>query len=196
MQTSRLISTISYNSQSYLFGRLLALKEQGIIDFAFWIWHKPEEDEKKEHAHLILRPSKRIDTNALEKMFIEPCEGELSRKVLPFRISKTMRDFILYSSHDKAYLVEKGESRKYEYTLEDWQSTNSDYLLEEWNEAHRGQDAKLHQYFRMLDEGLSFEEILRMGFIPANCYYMYRDIYMNLYTNGKTERNGRKGHED
>lgn len=192
MQTSRLISTISYNSRSYLSGRLNDLKQQGIIDFAFWIWHTPEEDEKKEHAHVVLRPSKRIDTNALESMFIEPCEG-LARKVLPFRITKAMRDFLLYSSHDKAYLIQKGESRKYEYTLQDWQSTNADYLLEEWNDAHRGQDSKLNQYFRMLDEGLDFETILRMGFIPANCYYMYRDIYEKC---GRTNRNGRENHDE
>lgn len=192
MQTSKVISTISYNTEGFLSNLLPALVNNGLIDWCHWIKHEAEEDEKKAHYHLILRPSKRLDTNALQTFFMELVPAQKPLKCLPFVISKTIKDWVLYSAHDKAYLIQKGESRKYQYDLSDFKSTDEDLLFEHWREAHSGDDTKLNLFFKLVDEGVSFEQIVRMGFIPANAYFMYRDIFQNT---AKTYRNGRPGHD-
>jgi hypothetical protein len=196
MQTSRLISSISYNSGDFLCGLLNDLVKKGIIDFAHWVKHEPEQDEKKAHYHLILRPSKRMDTNALQAFFLEPIAGDKPLKCLPFTISKNMRDWILYSVHDKGYLITKGESRKFEYSLGDVFSTDEDLLSEHWKEAHRGEDSRMNLFLKMMAEGMDFGEIVKLGVVPLNQYFQYRDIFFNENSRTlKTKRNGRENHE-
>ena len=108
-QTSKLISTISFNSPNFLAHRLHELQDNGVIEYAHWIWHKPEQDETKAHAHVLVKPNRRLDTSALRNSFKELQVGEdKPRGVLPFRTTSQVSDWMLYSAHDSLYLARKG----------------------------------------------------------------------------------------
>lgn len=192
MQTTKLISTISFNTPEFLRGRLEDLVRQGVLEYAHWIFHEPEEDEKKPHAHLVLKPNRRLDTSSLSNEFKEVVSlAEAPLGILPFKSSK-MRDWVLYSVHDFAYLLTKNQSRKKHYEKSDLQSTHPDLLDEDWREAHEGEDTRMSQVIKLAQDGMTFEEMLTSGIIPINHYFQYREIVMNFHG---TCRNGRDGHE-
>lgn len=195
MQTSRLISTISYNSPSFLAGKLHDLVRQGIIEYAHWIWHEPEEDEKKQHAHILLKPNRRLDTSKLRNEFVEPVAGEdKPRGVLTFDNSKIV-DWVLYAVHDRAYLLQKCQSRKYQYKREDIKTTEPDLLDEHWRSAHEGENKKMQQVISLAEQGVDWREVLKMGIINANQLFQYREVFFT-FAQGKTERNGKEGHDE
>lgn len=195
MQTTKLISTISYNTPAFLKGKLYTLVQQGIIEYAHWIYHKPEKDETKEHAHLVLKPNRRLDTSALRNEFLELVTGEEKpRNVLPFQSSK-MKDWILYAVHDKYYLLRKNQNRAITYQKSDLHSTEYDLLEEDWRDAHEGEDGRIKQVIEAARGGVPFATLLEMGVIPINLLFQFKDIYQNFFRDA-TERNGRNGHEE
>lgn len=196
MQTSKLISTISYNTPSFLKGKLHTLVRQGIIEYAHWIWHKPEQDEdNKEHAHVVLKPNKRLDTSALRNEFLEPVQGEdKPRNVLPFKSSK-MRDWLLYAVHDKVYLLRKCQNRAITYQKSDLQTTEPDLLEEDWRDAHEGEDSRIKQVIEAARNGVPFRQLVEAGVIPINQLFQYKDVFQGFFVE-VTERNGRDGHEE
>lgn len=194
MQTGKLISTVSYNTPEFLKGKLNDLVRQGIIEYAHWIHHRPEEDEKKAHAHVVLKPNKRLDTSALRNEFVEPVAGEEKpRDVLPFRSSK-MNDWLLYVVHDVAYLLRKNQNRKVRYSRSDLLTTEADLLDEDWRAAHEGEDSRVKQVIELAQRGVSWVELLKMGIVPINQLFQFREVFMQFYT-PETDRNGREGHE-
>ena len=193
MQTTRLISTISFNTPDFLKGKLFDLVKQGVIEYSHWIFHEPEEDEKKSHAHLVLKPNRRLDTSALANEFKEMVKGEdKPRGILPFKPSK-MRDWVLYSVHDVAYLITKNQTRAKHYKKTDLNTTEPDLLEEDWRDAHEGEDSRMKQVIELAEAGVSFPEMLKMGLIPINHLFQYRELVADFYL---TSRNGREGHED
>lgn len=194
MQTSKLISAISYNTPEFLAGTLRRLVKQGLIEYAHWIYHKPEEDEKKEHAHLVLKPNKRLDTSALRKEFVETVAGEdLPRGILPFQSSK-MGDWMLYAVHDVAYLVRKCQKRREHYKREDIHTTEPDLLSEHWRECHEGEDSRVAQVIELAEQGLEWRDLIKLGFIPVNQLFQYREIFMSFCCG--TDRGGKGGHDE
>ena len=194
MQTGKLISTISYNTAEFLKGKLNDLVRQGIIEYAHWVHHRPEEDEKKAHAHVVLKPNRRLDTSALRNEFVEPVAGEEKpRGVLPFQSSK-MNDWLLYAVHDVAYLLRKNQNRKERYSRSDLLTTDADLLDEDWRAAHEGEDSRVKQVIELAQRGVSWVELLKTGLIPINQLFQYREVFMQFYT-PETDRNGREGHE-
>ena len=68
MNTRSPISTISYNTEQFLIRELNKLiREDRIIEFYAFIYHYPEEDEKKGHRHLFVIPSTTVDTFSLNE---------------------------------------------------------------------------------------------------------------------------------
>jgi hypothetical protein len=194
MQTSKIISAISYNTPDFLKGKLYTLVRQGIIEYAHWIWHEPEKDETKSHAHLLLKPNKRLDTSALRNEFIEQLPGEeLPRKVLPFVNSK-ITDWILYAVHDTVYLTKKCQSRVHQYTQSDIHTTEPDLLLEHWKEAHEGEDSRMKLVIELAEKGAEWRDILKMGVVPPNQLFAYREVFFT-FIGKETQRNGKAGHE-
>lgn len=130
MKTMKPISTISYNSHSYLIGVLDRLVKNGMVEFYACIKHLPEEDETKEHYHVYIEPCDKIDTTKLRPLFDEleidkfkalSDEEKKSYKplgVMPFQKSN-FSNWYWYGIHDTTYLASKGEVRKHHYTLED-----------------------------------------------------------------------------
>ena len=60
MNTSRPISTISYNSKIFLDFKLKELVEKHLVSDFMYIIHTAEDDELKDHIHLFLKPNKKI----------------------------------------------------------------------------------------------------------------------------------------
>lgn len=184
MQTSRLISTISYNSSAFLSGRLSDLVKKGVLEYAHWILHKPDSDEKKSHFHLVLQPNKRLNTEALRKEFVElSSDSSKPLGVQPFRVSK-MSDWLLYAVHDRAYLLQKGLQRSIFYGFDDLQSTEPDFLLQQWREASEGENQRLKQVLDLVAAGEDFMSLVQRGVIPLNQYFQYRDLVLTLQSRG------------
>ena len=120
MRTNKDISTISYNTEEFLKLKLNQLLNDKIINYWCYIKHDPEEDEKKNHIHLFIKPNCQVDTMDLENYFIEFLPGEkLPRKTIFFEKSKS-DDWILYNQHFRPYLISKMEDRIYFYQKEDF----------------------------------------------------------------------------
>lgn len=122
MATQKPISTISYNTESFLVEHLESWLKAHIIQSYQYICHKGEDGDK-DHIHLRIEPNKRIDPMDLQEQLKEYVNG--NKKPLgcrPFRPSKE-EDWTLYAVHDKDYLAlkygggEKGE--KLPYTWQD-----------------------------------------------------------------------------
>lgn len=194
MQTNRLIATISYNTDSFLAGKLRSLVASNVLEYAYWIWHNPEEDEKKGHFHVLVKPNRRIDTNSLQKEFIETVIGEKPLKCLPFRPSK-VADWILYSSHDILYLNQKAQQRQFHYTKKDFHSTDDDLFDEDWRDCHSREDSRINRVIELAKQGLTWKDIISSGLIPINHLFQYEKIYCMAAQN-ITNRHGREGHEN
>ena len=71
MATSKPISSISYNSDSFLVDRLAVLSKAEVISFWAFIHHKAEKglDEVpgKAHIHLFVMPNKLVDLMKFQK---------------------------------------------------------------------------------------------------------------------------------
>jgi hypothetical protein len=173
------------------------LVEQGIIEYAHWIWHNAEEDEKKPHAHVVLQPNKRLNTGALQNEFKELVAGSPPLGVLPFKTSK-MIDWVLYAVHDTAYLIRKGkQKRKYTYNRDEIRSTDSDQLEEDWKDAHEGEDTRIKQIIELAQQGVSWPDVVKLGLIPINQLFQFKDVHMMFFNcPSETMRNEREGHED
>lgn len=212
MNTISLISNISFNSPEFFEAKIRALAsgENRLIDWAHWIIHKPEEDEKKSHIHFVLKPSRRIDTNALRQEFLESPALMLEAKaqkgepitaddmkplgVLPFDKTKNIVDWLLYSIHDVRYLLKKGQTRKHHYEKSDVQSTDPDFLQHQWSEAVDPLQAMTARVLELRAQEMTFGEILATGIVPPNMVYYFHTLFYE--TPDKTGRAGRMGHDE
>lgn len=164
MNTSKPISTISFNSDSFLFSKCNELTNNNIISFFAYIKHYGEptksKDILKDHFHLYIEPNKRIDTMSLQKEFEEIFSGyELPLKCLPFNSSK-FDDWYFYVLHDPIYLARKGMTRNYFYNRTDILTSDKDYLTDKINSIN------LHEFNSYIDiaeyqnKGYSFSQYL------------------------------------
>lgn len=120
MATQKPISTISYNSESFLCERLDVWLKSHIIQAYQYIKHKGEDGDK-DHIHLRIEPNKKLDPMDLTeklKEFIKNSDKPLC--VRPWRPSQE-EDWYLYVVHDPEYLKrkydggDKGEKIPYNY---------------------------------------------------------------------------------
>lgn len=191
MNTSKPISTISYNSEKWLKSRLEELYRNHTISDWIYIHHDAEEDEKKDHFHVWIEPNRKIDTMTLQDFFREPDPERPDKPlgVIKFQSSR-LDDWILYSVHDLQYLASKQESREFAYRKEDFVFADEDTFDEAYRHAYRGSDfAHRMQTMQKLDDGrLTPYEAVKSGILPLN-------TAGSLLALGKLERNGRLGHE-
>lgn len=120
MATQKPISTISYNSESFLKEKLDGWVSAHIIQAYQYICHKGEDGDK-DHIHLRIEPNKKLDQMDLAEQLREFQIGkDKPLGVRPFRQAKE-EDWILYAVHDEQYLKlkysggEKGEKLPYKW---------------------------------------------------------------------------------
>lgn len=168
MKTSKAISTISYNSAEFLKAKIEYWKAQGIIEFGMWIRHEPEQDEKKAHYHVFLKPAQLIQTMDLEldSCEIDPQHPDKPLKMISFRFSKE-DDWVLYGIHDSNYLAEKGLTREHHYDISDIESTCEETLSDII--SHLSDNRKGRLEYRIIDcinKGMTWQEIISSGLVP------------------------------
>lgn len=198
MRTSKPIATISYNSQEYLYYKLRELvRNHKVSDFMF-INHFAEEDERKNHIHLWIKPNTLLDTMALQQFLIEPNpqDPEKPYKCIDFRPS-SVDDWILYSQHYAPYLASKGESREYHYTKDDFIYCDEDTFEDLYNHAFKGSEwAKRNQILQALAEGqINPAELILNGTLPLNMASQLNS-FKYLQSHYGLERSGHDSHED
>lgn len=185
MRTSKPISTISYNTDSFLRGKIEEWKKQGLIEFGMWIRHDPEADDLKSHCHVYLKPAKLIQTTDLETLSceIDPTwkpkdsyesekeqqkhEAKQFFKMMPFRITSDEGEWLLYAIHDPSYLFEKGLEREFVYSFDDIDTTCHDALNEIISRMNDKRKGRLE--YRIIDcinRGMTWHQIVSSGIIP------------------------------
>lgn len=174
MNTSKPISTISYNSADFLRARLTDYKQAGILSFWAAVPHLGEDDEagKKEHFHVYAEPSKRFQTDSLNFIEPDPLNPDKPFRCICWRSSQ-FADWYLYCLHDMAYLAQKGLVKKYHYKHDDVISSDSDDLLFLARSIDR---LALSPWYAMLDaleHGYTWAEYVRRGSIPIQLIRQY-----------------------
>ena len=169
MATQRPISTISYNTESFLIEKLQSLYDAHIIQAWQYIKHKGEDGDN-DHIHLRIEPNKRIDAMDLTELFKEYEKGkDKPLGVRPWRNSKE-EDWYMYSVHDSDYLTlkygggERGEKLPY-----DWKQikTSPDYDLETaWVRAKAAQKHSSVNIATQIKDGQSPVDLLFQGENP------------------------------
>lgn len=169
MQTSKAISTISYNTEAFLVAKLSELLKQHTIVRWYYVRHTAEKDEAKDHFHVYVEPNKRIDTAALSDAFreLDPKKPDKPLGVRPWETSK-IDDWILYGLHDSAYLASKLESREFVYTPDDIKAWDDEDKETAIKHAYGGSDwAKSRRLARLLEDNLLTPyEAVKDGLVP------------------------------
>lgn len=105
METSKPISTISWNSEPFLKGQLDMLINNGVIDFWSYIRHDADAEEvNKTHFHIYLEPHNKIDTSKIIDALTEFIPNE--KPIKPSEVRKSnFDDWYFYGLHDRIYLI-------------------------------------------------------------------------------------------
>ena len=124
MATQKPISTISYNTESFLREKLESWVSAHIIQAYMYIRHKGEDGDK-DHIHLHLIPNKKLDPMDLAEELREfVITNDKPLGVRPFRPSKE-EDWILYAVHDPEYMKLKYPMDPKEKIPYDWKDIKS-----------------------------------------------------------------------
>ena len=140
MNTSKPIACISYNSTDFLNMTLKQLHELHIISDYMYIYHKHEEDEKKDHIHLWLKPNTKVDTIELQNRFKELDPNFDKPLGITDPKSSDIDNWLLYSQHFKPYLISKLEDRVYYYQKSDFVYCDEDTFEENYYHAFHSSD--------------------------------------------------------
>lgn len=199
MRTSKPISTISYNSQDFLKSRLQELYRNHKISDWIFIRHTAEEDEKKDHIHLWIKPNTLIDTMDLQNFLREPDPLNPSKPLgcIDFR-SSDIDDWILYCQHFGPYLASKGESREFCYIKQDFVYCDEDTFDDLYQHAFKGSEwARRYQILQALaDNQTSPTDLILNGTMSLNMASNL-NAFMHLKKNyGTLNRGGRENHEE
>lgn len=190
------IATISYNSDAYLNDKLEELQRNKVISAWFWVEHLPEEDEKKKHKHVWLKPNKRIDTMELQEFFLEPFKDERLKPLgcIDF-VSSKIDDAILYFAHWKAYLAFKHQSRKYHYDWSVFHCSNDDWFDDAINHALHGSEFAERSFVlnAIQDNRSTLSELVTTGVVPLTMASQVR-AFSQLLDDDRVERAGRVTH--
>lgn len=195
MRTSKPCSTISYNTDDFLTRKLKELQHKGYIDFWAYIKHHPEDDETKEHKHLLVYPNRLIDTDQLKEELqeLDPADTLNPLGVMPFRSSK-FADWYLYVIHDAGYLASKGQTRKYHYTDDDLVCSDTDYFVELKHQIDWSKINILGQIIQAVEEGMTFHDFLKVTNIPIQQFFNAQRAFDYFYQANTLDRNDRKTH--
>lgn len=199
MRTSKPIATISYNSEEFLKNKLDELHRNCKISDWIFIKHTAEQDEKKDHIHLWIKPNTLLDTMQLQIFLTEfdPQKPLKPLKCIDF-VSSKIDDWILYSMHYAPYLASKNESREFAYTKEDFKFCDEDTFEDLYIHALKGSEwAHRYQLLEQLaNRNINPSDLILNGTVPLNMASQLSSFMYMRGNIGTTTRGGRKGHEE
>lgn len=194
LKSSKPFSTISYNTDTFLFTKLTDLVNKNKIDFFVFINHLPEEDESKSHKHLFIVPNGQVDTDQVRDYLeeLDPNNIDKPLRCLPFQSSK-FSDWYFYALHNAEYLASKGQTRKYCYNESEFSCSSSDYLAELRHQIDFNKigSQKTKLVLERLAGGETPIDLLSVGLISAQNFMQWEKIYNSMFG---TNRNGGKTH--
>lgn len=199
MRTTKPVSTISYNTIPFLELKLEELRKSKIISFWSFIYHKAEVDEKKDHIHLYFEPSKMLQTDDILEHLCQITGKFLDNGRPEVLCCMNMRsskfdDWYLYSVHDEAYLLTKGQSRQHHYQFDDFHASNVDELNFKVCEIDYTATNSMKQILEAQKLGLSLRDFIVRGAFPIS-QIMQVEKAWNLLMYGSTYRNDRDTHD-
>ena len=196
MKTTMPTATISYNTNGHLKQKLDELLHAKIIQFYAYVWHSPEADEKKAHAHLYIEPAKSIQTEDLreELQEFDPHNPNKALGCMPFGKSK-FGDWFLYCSHDKSYLASKNQSREYHYNRDMFVTSDEDYFDELVRNIDMLKFTPYQLLYESIKHGDSFGDVVRRGQIPIQQLAAFQTAWQALAGGDILNRNNRNNHE-
>jgi hypothetical protein len=176
--------------------KLNELIKNQVIDFWLYIEHLPEDDETKKHKHLYIIPSGLTECSSVLDFLKEldstmPLDKPLGC-ILP-RSSK-FYDFYFYGLHDTAYLLSKGQTRKYHYTSNEYRTSESDSFSELVHQMDLSKISRFDKIRDCAERGIPFAELVANGQIPIQLINQYNTAYMMMNT-ALTYRANKQGHE-
>lgn len=184
MSTQKPFSTISFNTEEFLFGVLSELKRKHILSEYAYILHKAEDDEAgdKDHFHVYMLPNKRVDLEELRAKFSEfdPTNPKHPLGTLPFRPSD-FSNWYLYALHNPAFLKGKGQSRKFSYLDSDIRCSNDDWLRYEKKSINIEALGGVPIIKRAILRGYSWEDFVSSGAVPIQQIRSWRECWFALY---------------
>lgn len=198
MRTTKPISTISFNSENYLKGKLDELIKAKKISAYHFIRHEPEEDEKKQHFHVWLLPTKMLQTDDIrdELKEFDPVNPSKPLGCLPFE-SSDFDNWYLYVLHDPRYLSQKGQARKYHYHRDMVVTSDEDYLDEQIRRIDLLRLSPYQDMMEAIEHNVTWEDYFSRGTVPLpqinqfqNAWFLLRDHYY------ATKRAQSEGHPD
>lgn len=199
MKTSKLFSTISYNTVPYLTAQLNGLVERGVLYWYTFVYHFKEEDERKDHIHLLMLPNGSVDTDKVLKLLEEydPSNPTLPLRCRPPHKTNVFGDWYLYNKHDPKYLKAHGQQeRKYQYRREDFVTSDDDELDDL---IHQIDYSKMYgnlTFLEELDKGKSVVQLVREGIVPIQQYGQHAKFAYDMVDQalGRTFRGDRATH--
>lgn len=199
MKTSKPISTISFNTESFLRGKLRELEAAGILEFWAYIKHDPEPDEVgdeaggKEHFHVYMEPAKMVQTTEVRAAFKEPDPANDKPRGCLLVEKSNFDNWYLYALHNSDYLASKGQSRCFSYDPAQIVTGDEDDLH---SKVARIDVGSITPYIRMAQyqrDGKDFRSYVLGEQIGVRDIAAYQKAWQMLMSTG-TERNGRPGH--
>lgn len=196
MRTTKPISTISFNTESYLRLKLDELRKAKRISFWAFINHKPEDDEggKKYHFHVYVEPSKMLQTDDLsdELREFDPICPDKPLACLSWNSSK-FDHWYLYALHDKRYLASKGQTRRFHYEHDDIFASDADDLLAKARSIDLLGLSPFQDMIDAIDHGFTWDEYFSRGTVPFPQVRNFESAWYSL-VRSRTYRAGRQGH--
>lgn len=138
-RSSKICSTISYNTEPFLKSRLDNLIKSGILDFYAYIFHKGELDSTtnkrdKDHFHVYMVPNGRIDRSQLKVYFQEIVVGNDKPLGFVAIVNSKFYDWYYYCCHNERYLEQKNPNeanKEFHYSRNDFVVSDLDYFNSE-----------------------------------------------------------------
>lgn len=198
MRTSKPISTVSYNTEKFLVHQLQELIKSHRISDYMYIHHDAEQDEKKDHFHVWMKPNTLLDTMDLQEFFTELDPNNVKPlKCIDFKTSK-VDDWILYNQHYAPYLASKGESREFFYTREDFRYYDEDTFEHLYNHAFKGSDwARRFQLLEQLrTSSIAPQDLVLNGSVPLNLASQLNALEYMKNHYGTLDRGNHQNHEE
>ena len=138
-KSSKICSTISYNTESFLKEKLDMLINSNVLTFWAYIVHKGEYDAElkkrdKNHIHLYLVPNGRLDRGLLRDYFKEVELGNPKPLGVLAIVNSKFYDWYHYCCHNERYLEQKKPNevnKEFHYSRNDFVTSDLVYFNNE-----------------------------------------------------------------
>jgi len=176
MRTNKSISNIAYHREIIFSAFANALRQADKIGPCFWVAHKAEGNEKKDHLHIVLLGGvKTYNTDGLSSLFgWDDIDGKKATVTSLWKPTKNLSDWLLYGVHDERYLLQKGEEREHTYDWSDIHVTAGDedlleQLIAEAKDFRDHLGDKIVDRLRLLARrGYSIKYAIASGLVPLS----------------------------